>query len=90
MLIYKIKFNERDAYIKWNQFFKAEHQNDFNKLINKINITLSDSSLNLIQYEGDVIRGSLDEIWECLFNMELLKKIAPKSGFETEKEGNIM
>ena len=65
-----------------------EQQNEFNTLIDKINTTLTDSSLNLIQYEGDVIRSSLNEVWECFFNMDLLKKVAPKLGFAVEREGN--
>lgn len=88
VLIYKIKFNEKETYTKWNQFFKVEQQNEFNTLIDKINTTLTDSSLNLIQYEGDVIRSSLNEVWECFFNMDLLKKVAPKLGFAVEREGN--
>ena len=88
VILYKIKFQEKEIYDKWKQIFKTEHENEFQSLVDKINITLSDSSLFLFQYEGGVIQSSMDNIWNYIHNMDLLKKAVPGHKYEIEYEGN--
>ena len=88
VLLYKLKFNNEEDYNEFQSLRKQNFEEDFIDLMEKINNTLKDSSLNLFQFEGGVIRGSMEEIWDYLINTKKLKKIAPLIHFDQEEDDN--
>lgn len=88
VLLYKLKFNNEEDYNEFQTSKKQNLEEEFNDLMEKINNTLKDSSLNLFQFEGGVVRGPMEETWEYLININKLKKIAPLIHFDQEEDDN--
>lgn len=59
ILLYKLKFKTKENYLEFKEKTKGSFEKDFKDLMEKINTTLSESSMNLFQYEG----GLLQEKW---------------------------
>lgn len=85
ILLIKLKFYEQESY---NSYLLAKEQ--YEKLndnfINKINVALTDSTLNLYQYEAGLIYSSMEKIWEFVTNLISLKKIAPLIRMDCDNE----
>lgn len=57
----------------------------WNNLMEKIDKVLSETSLNLFQFEGCVISAQMSDIWNMITDMKKLKNIAPLLPFQNEK-----
>lgn len=86
VLLYKLKFRKNEDYIEFKSKSKELIEKEFYELMEKINTTLNESSMNLFQYEGGVIKGSMEDIWDILTHLSKLKKIAPLIIMDGEDE----
>ena len=59
ILLYKLKLKNKENYLEFMNITKGAFEKEFKDLMEKINTTLSESSMNLFQYEG----GLLQEKW---------------------------
>lgn len=53
-------------------------------VLKKIKMILAESCVNLFQFEGCIIRGKMEDIWDFFINPTKLKKIAPLICFDVE------
>lgn len=85
ILLIKLKFYDEESYNNY-LLLKDKYEKLNEKFINKINVTLTDSTLNLYQYEAGLIYSSMDKIWEFVTNLISLKKIAPLIRMDCDNE----
>lgn len=52
-------------------------RNFFGVVLERINLLMNQSSLNLFQFEGVVIDSDMESIWKFITHFDILKKIAP-------------
>ena len=88
ILLYKLKFKTKENYLEFKEKTKGSFEKDFKDLMEKINTTLSESSMNLFQYEGGVITGKMEDIWDLITNISKLKKIAPLINLDGDEDTN--
>ena len=74
--VFVLKFKGSEEFHEIMKKIKPEDLT-FENIVNKINELLSNSVIDLVQYEGGVISGKMEDIWEFVLNTIKLKKIAP-------------
>lgn len=66
-----------------DQFLTLKNENTF-VILEKVQKILTESSINLFQFEGCVIPGTMNDIWSYILDVNKLKKIAPLMCFDVE------
>lgn len=67
----------------YNEYLEIKNKNSL-IILSKIQKILEESSINLFQFEGCIIRGDMDDIWSFLIEPQKLKIIAPLYCFDAE------
>lgn len=75
VLLITIKADNDNVLSELGMFFTK--RNFFSVVLERINVLMNQSSLNLFQFEGVVIDSDMESIWKFITHFDILKKIAP-------------
>ena len=87
LAMWQFKFSDIETknYVELEKNIKG-----WKNLMEKIDKVLSETSLNLFQFEGCVISAQMNDIWNILTDTKKLKNIAPLLPFQNDKNFSEM
>jgi hypothetical protein len=88
VLLITIRATNIDELNRLEVFFTKK--NFFEIVLQRINILMNQSCLNLFQFEGVVIESNMEIIWKFLTHLDQLKKIAPSIPFDGESDNQVI
>ena len=88
VLLLKLKFYDKKSYDYFTSI-RERYEKIKDGLVEKINKLLSQSNLNLYQYEGGLVYSSMEKVWGFLTDFSQLKKIAPLIRMDCDDPDNI-
>ena len=88
VLLITIRADNIEELTRLEMFFTKK--NFFEIVLDRINILMNQSCLNLFQFEGVVIESNMESIWKFLMHLDQLKKIAPSIPFDGESDNQVI